>query len=311
MIPRFDFDGLIKHNHGGDAFGGNWLNPTLIQLGLAFSLPNTATQGLDIDAFNSQIFLEPFLDSPITGNKNDYNPHGVAGTPFCYTQLGCTAPRNITGADSSWIAGPRTVGGAIIIFSNISASTSYFVFKHKNAGSAAGNQFDCGGSDIYVGPGQTVAFLYDSTDQIWVAFIVPTALQFTWTPVLQFQTAGTSTWANTTQLGFGTVIGNRFFYEYFIQTTPTNGTATGNLQLAGFPIAAVNLANEFGGGTCSFQGYTKAGYTAVNDRVGSAGSTIHTFTAMGSGVTIATLAVGDIPTGQPVIVRGAGHYAIG
>jgi hypothetical protein len=297
---------LADHQHTATGDGGDSLQGRLVRIGTTWSAANTV-RALDVDAFNGSIYLEPFVDSPIAANKNDYNPHGVAGTPFCYTHLGTTAARNVTGADSTWTS---AVAGSIIGFTNLSSSTGNFVFKENNAGSAAGNRFDNGGYDVYLAPGQSVFYAYDSLDQVWVCISQPTATPGTWTPALAFATVGTSTWAFTTQLGWYSIVGNRLFYEFTVTGVPTNGTAAGNLQVTGLPFAAINVVGELGAGATSMTGYTKAGYTSVITRINSAGGQRFNLQAMGSGVATAALAVADIPTGGTVTVTSSGNYAL-
>jgi hypothetical protein len=297
---------LADHQHTATGDGGDSLQGRLVRIGTTWSAANTV-RALDIDALNGSVYLEPFVDSPIAANKNDYNPHGVAGTPFCYTHLGTTASRNVTGADSTWTS---AVAGSIIGFTNLSSSTGTFVFKENSASSAAGNRFDNGGYDVYLAPGQSVFYAYDSLDQIWVCISQPTATPGTWTPALAFATVGTSSWAFSQQLGWYSVVGNRLFYEFTVTGVPTNGTAAGNLQVTGLPFAAVNTVGELGAGPASVTGYTKAGYTSVITRINSAGGQRFNLQAMGSGVAIAALAVADIPTGGTVTVTSAGHYAL-
>ena len=89
----------------------------------------------------------------------------------------------------------------------------------------------------------------------------------------------------------------------------TYGAAAGALNLTGLPFASNASATPGFSFTTQFQGYTKANYTQITGALGASSSTIQ-FTAAGSGQALATLAVGDIPTGGTVIVRLSGFYFV-
>ncbi len=131
----------------------------------------------------------------------------------------------------------------------------------------------------------------------------------TWTPALQYATAGTSSWAVTTQTGYYTKIGNRVFLSMVYQGVPTNGTASGNLQITGLPFTASASTSPGTGFTTQMQGYTKANYTQVTIALGTS-TTTATINAQGSGQAFATLAVADIPSAGTVIIRASGHYFV-
>jgi hypothetical protein len=128
-------------------------------------------------------------------------------------------------------------------------------------------------------------------------------------PTLEFSTPGTSSWVWTQQVLFWTKIGNRVFLNGAIQGTLTKGTAAGNLRMTGLPYLASAAAGSAPRLSCAMQGWTKAGYTSVNIS-GGAGSLTLLFRAYGSGVNIATLAVGDIPDGANVLVEFGGSYTV-
>ncbi len=131
----------------------------------------------------------------------------------------------------------------------------------------------------------------------------------TFTPALAFATVGSSTWATTTATGFYTRLLDRVIFNGTYQGVPTNGTAAGNLQMSGFPVASNSTASSGTSFAVQFQGYTKANFTQVNGNL-AAGVSLATFQASGSAQNITALAVADIPTGGTVIVRFSGVYYI-
>lgn len=129
----------------------------------------------------------------------------------------------------------------------------------------------------------------------------------TWTPALSYATVGSSSWATTTAVGTYTKIGRVVYVQFTYVGVPTNGTGSGNLQLTTLPFTPMNTASSSNRGAVEFQGYTKANYTWVTVDF-QANNTTAIFRASGSGQTLATLAVGDIPTGGTVSITGSGFY---
>ena len=127
----------------------------------------------------------------------------------------------------------------------------------------------------------------------------------TFTPSFKYATVGTSTWSHSTQVGTYTKIGNKVFYKIQLNAVPTNGTASGGLQVAGLPFTADSVALD--AGETILGGYTKANFTQITF-CPSASATVGTLRASGSAQSPTNLAVGDIPTGGTVSLRASGHY---
>lgn len=131
----------------------------------------------------------------------------------------------------------------------------------------------------------------------------------TWTPVLQYATVGSSSWAVTTQTGYYTKIGRQVTVSFTYQGVPTNGTASGNLQITGWPFTSFSSATPGFSFTTQMQGWTKASYTQATVALGSSSTTANVVLA-GSGQALATAAVGDIPSAGTVLIRATGSYFV-
>jgi hypothetical protein len=127
----------------------------------------------------------------------------------------------------------------------------------------------------------------------------------TFTPHFAYATPGTSSWADTVNVGYYTKVGNRVFIDIRINSVPTNGTASGELQITGLPFTSFNQSSPASTMACSLGGWTKASYTAIAASV-RANTTTLDFTAIGSGVAQFILTVAEIPTGGAVAVRLSG-----
>lgn len=124
----------------------------------------------------------------------------------------------------------------------------------------------------------------------------------TWTPTATFATAGNLSVAYTTRLGFYTKIGHRVFLDWSIVTsTFTHTTASGNFHLTGAPFTVAATHDICG--SQSYGGITKANYSVFNPEP-QTGQAYLIFLAAGSGQPVANLAVGDMPTGGTVVLRG-------
>ena len=72
----------------------------------------------------------------------------------------------------------------------------------------------------------------------------------TWTPVLEWEVAGTSTIVPASANGYYVKVGNMVHCTFnFDNATFTNGTATGYLKLTGLPFTAANIATDMWGGS--------------------------------------------------------------
>ena len=131
----------------------------------------------------------------------------------------------------------------------------------------------------------------------------------TFTPALAWGTPGTSTWAVTFANGFYTKIGNRVFFHVAMQVVPTNGTATGALNLTGLPFAASAIANSNTRFPVQMGGWSKAGYSSIACNVVPGGTSAN-FIAMGSGVALSAVALADVASGGTVNVYASGNYIV-
>lgn len=129
----------------------------------------------------------------------------------------------------------------------------------------------------------------------------------TWTPVLAYATPGTSSWAASVQVGRYRLYGKLCFFDFFITAVPTNGTASGNLQIQGFPFTSVNVANASHEFPIAMTGFTKAGSFTLVGRV-SVNSTAALIDVSTTAAAITSIAVADIPTGGTVTIKGTGFY---
>lgn len=63
-----------------------------------------------------------------------------------------------------------------------------------------------------------------------------------WTPTAAFATPGDSSIAYTTQTGTWTRVQDRVMLDFFLNFTPTIGTASGNLVIGGLPFAMADTS---------------------------------------------------------------------
>lgn len=130
----------------------------------------------------------------------------------------------------------------------------------------------------------------------------------TFTPGLAFATPGTSSFTGVTAAGFYLRMGNRVWFHGVYVATLTKGTAAGQLNFTGLPVASNATTNSGSFVSTNMQGWTKAGYTSVQMQVPINGTT-GLFRASGSGQAIAILAAGDMTDGT-VRVEFAGSYMV-
>ena len=125
----------------------------------------------------------------------------------------------------------------------------------------------------------------------------------TWTPVLEWEVAGTSTIVPSSANGYYVKVGNMVHCTFnFDNATFTNGTATGYLKLTGLPFTAANIATDMWGGAIT----TSIGFpTDLRSVTVSQNSTIASFKrsdASGSSVVVADV------SGSGKFVRAAFSY---
>lgn len=134
-------------------------------------------------------------------------------------------------------------------------------------------------------------------------------VQGLWTPALTFATAGDQNIVLSTAAGFYTVNAKlvTLFFN-IVSSTFTHTTASGALQMTGFPFAAENTANlDFRTGNLQWRGITKANFTDLAIRI-QGGASLATFIISGSGQTAATVSTGDVPSGGTVQLVGFAVY---
>lgn len=132
----------------------------------------------------------------------------------------------------------------------------------------------------------------------------------TWVPVFTFDTPGNLTTVYSVQVGRYTKIGRLVTVTFEISlSTFTHTTAVGSAKITGLPFTSENVAAALHHGACSWAGITKAGYTDISLFVIS-NDTGMRLRGSGSGVAIATIAVGDMPTGGAVVIRGTVAYNV-
>ncbi|HKY45374.1 MAG TPA: hypothetical protein VJM50_19940 [Pyrinomonadaceae bacterium] len=128
-----------------------------------------------------------------------------------------------------------------------------------------------------------------------------------WTPAVTFATPGNLSVAYTTQAGRYTKIGRMVHASFQIVTSSfTHTTASGNLQLTGFPFTNGTLVVE---GALIWGGITKASYTQISAQI-SASATSAIFVGSGSGVAPSNVVVADVPTGGSVVLTGTIVYNV-
>lgn len=130
----------------------------------------------------------------------------------------------------------------------------------------------------------------------------------TWTPVLTFATAGDLSVTYSSQYGHYTKIGRVVHIVFRIITSAfTHTTASGNLYITGCPFTSTNTTNNIAAGTCLWSGITKATYSQVTPYLQANGAVLQ-FSISGSGVAVADVAAGDVPSGGTVNLTGSLTY---
>lgn len=158
--------------------------------------------------------------------------------------------------------------------------------------------------------GSLINVKYDGTQfQLVAGGSLSAALSNTFTPALTFVTPGNLSVSYTTQQGSYYKIGRMVFVKGNIITSSfTHTTASGNLQITGFPFAAETNANNLSRiDIQGWQGITSANFTQMSLRLDSAATTA-TGVKNGSAQNTSTLAAGDMPTGGTVVLQFSGCY---
>lgn len=131
-----------------------------------------------------------------------------------------------------------------------------------------------------------------------------------WTPSVSFVTAGDLAVTYSEQIGHSVRIGNLVIASFSIITSSfTHTTASGALEIEGFPFSGLDSASTTGFyGTGGFGGITKANYTQFAWVI--ADETRAFLRASGSGQVTALVTTADVPTGGDVVFTGTLIYEI-
>lgn len=125
-----------------------------------------------------------------------------------------------------------------------------------------------------------------------------------WTPAITFATAGDLSVAYSQQVGRIEKLGPLTIATFNLVTSAfTHTTASGNLQMTGFPFTTVNITSLTTEGSMRWTGITKANYTQVNPGISPNGTTI-VFVASGSGQAFSNVTAANMPTGGAVALHG-------
>jgi hypothetical protein len=154
--PRFSQTAEQAHQHSGPTDGGDTINAA----NGAFSDTLFAESGFQLT--NGPLVLPPDEDT-VSGNKNNYNPAGAAGTDWVMALLNVTGAFNVTGLDATFSIGSDAASCAVILVNEGSGTAT---FKNASASSTAANRFSMG-SDQTLAPGQAIAFWYDAVASRW------------------------------------------------------------------------------------------------------------------------------------------------
>lgn len=135
--------------------------------------------------------------------------------------------------------------------------------------------------------------------------------QGVFTPTFDFATTGDLSGTPATQDGYYWLHGNLLHYHINLSVTPTHTTASGNMEIGGFPYPAsadnhIYVAPVLLSGT----GITwPTGGTSLNFQVGVS-SDFGIVRVSGSGVVSATMAAADVGSGTALTIRATGFYQI-
>jgi hypothetical protein len=143
--------------------------------------------------------------------------------------------------------------------------------------------------------------------------IFETGVQGTWLPELSFANPGDLSVTYFIREGNFVRFGEWVYVNFYIHTGSfTYSTASAFLLIDGLPyvVKDVNLTatDQLAPGSLVFQGITKANYTQFAPMIDNADVRRFSFRASGSGQTMDTLDVGDVPSGGTVILGGSLWY---
>ena len=128
----------------------------------------------------------------------------------------------------------------------------------------------------------------------------------TWTPTLDFSTAGDLSVAYSVQEGSYTKIGNLVEVHFeVITSTFTHTTAAGQFFVAGLPFTA----GDDSGTTVDMRGWTKANYTSTGLQAELNTSRLYG-AASGSGQSVSGLSPTDIPNAVVVGFKASATYRV-
>lgn len=158
------------------------------------------------------------------------------------------------------------------------------------------------------GNGDNVTFtciLTSGTTAASWSYTIDSLSQVSWSPVATFTTPGNLSVSYSAQSGSYTVSGKFCWINLDLRFTPTYTTASGSLQVTGFPLTTINTSNPGFGGILvqnGFPGGVVAAFpyptstTFIVPQMPAGGTTIQ-LAAMGSGVDIAILGTTQFPSG--------------
>lgn len=130
----------------------------------------------------------------------------------------------------------------------------------------------------------------------------------TWTPTLTCATPGDLSVTYSTRFGSYYRIGRLVVLHYSITTSAfTHTTSSGNLQITGIPFTSDTITNNGSESSVRWSGITKANYTHLNMAL-AVNSTTAIFQLSGSGQSLYTVAITDLPTAGTVNLAGTHTY---
>ena len=128
----------------------------------------------------------------------------------------------------------------------------------------------------------------------------------TWNPAITFETPGNLSVTYTSRGGIYVKIGDMVFASFsFVTATFTHTTASGAVQITGFPFTSLDAGPWMG--PIRWQGITKANYTDMVLRMGNAVTYANLY-ACGSGQNDSAVSASDMPTGGSVTFVGTLIY---
>lgn len=131
----------------------------------------------------------------------------------------------------------------------------------------------------------------------------------TWTPVLTFSTPGNLAITYATQNGYYTKVGRLVTANFTVSTSAfTHSTASGAFRITGLPFAPTADTIYRAYGAISMQGYTKAVATSVFGLIVGNNNSDIVVVGSGSGTTVTSLVVADIPSGGAILAAGSISY---